>query len=101
MEECAGCGESVELGGPSPVLRSSGKFYHLTCAPADLVNNAAEEYQAILRKGMRYFVEKYSAPGDSETDLGSRFLALGRSIEEERRRRGAGSEMGSPPAEAS
>jgi hypothetical protein len=84
---CAVCGKPLLMGDPRPVLRSGEAHYHLTCAPSAVIEGAAEEYEAILRKGVRYFVEKYTEPTDSASDMGSRFLGLGRAIEVERSRR--------------
>jgi hypothetical protein len=55
-----------------------------------LVVSAAEEYRAILRKGVRYFVEKYSVDSVGVADIGARFLVLGQALESEIRRRPPG-----------
>jgi len=50
----------------------------------ELVELASEEYRAILRKGVRYFLEKYSGPPGTNPDLGVEFLELGKAVEAER-----------------
>jgi hypothetical protein len=87
MDRCSTCGEAVTAAEAVPVLRSEAGLYHLPCAPAALVVSAAEEYQAILRKGVRYFVEKYGASPSGPQDLGGSFLRLGRAVEAEAQRR--------------
>ena len=86
---CARCGKSLADDRGELWLRSGTSRYHLACAPNDLIESASEEYQAILRKGIRYFDEKYSEPSESNGGLGDRFLALGRAVEAERDRRRA------------
>jgi hypothetical protein len=87
MSVCVGCGRPLDSPQGGPNLRSDSGTFHIGCAPAELVERASEEYQAILRKGVRYFVDKYSGTPSSAADLGVRFWELGRAIEEERERR--------------
>lgn len=87
MPVCATCGNSLLPTDRQPAIRSGEAAYHLRCAPSELLDSAAEEYHAILRKGVRYFLEKYAPAADAEADPANRFLALGRGIEEERERR--------------
>jgi hypothetical protein len=87
MSVCVACGKPISLDGTQPVLRSADAIYHLTCAPGELLESAGDEYQAILKKGVRYFVEKYSGPAEPPLDPGARFLNLGRAVEAERERR--------------
>ncbi|MGI0071900.1 MAG: hypothetical protein ACRECT_07570 [Thermoplasmata archaeon] len=89
MTRCAGCSKPLEPAVTEEILRSGGDLYHLACVPGALLATAAEEYQAILRKGVRYFVDKYGDPAVEHDDLGDRFLRLGRAVEAERRRRPA------------
>jgi hypothetical protein len=86
-DACAGCGRPLLLEDPVPALTSGKARYHLTCAPSQVVQAAADEYRAILRKGVRYFIEKYGRSSDSTSDPGAQFLALGRAVEEEHARR--------------
>lgn len=72
---------------PRPAIRSEGEAYHLACAPPPLLESAAEEYRAIVRKGVRYFVGKYSCEPVEEAQLGERFLELGRALDAESLRR--------------
>jgi hypothetical protein len=87
MTECTACGAPVDSSETSPSLRSGSASYHVSCAPPSLLEEASEEYRAILRKGVRYFVEKHSGPLPPTSDVGARFLALGHAIESERDRR--------------
>jgi hypothetical protein len=87
LEACSGCGQPLLPTDPRPVLRSTDARYHLTCAPIGVLESAEEEYQAILRKGVRYFVEKYEGSLDLKSDIGTRFLELGRALEQEHERR--------------
>jgi hypothetical protein len=84
---CPVCKQQILPDDPIGPLRSGDELYHVACAPSMLIESVAEEYQAILKKGVRYFVEKYSDPSAPAADFGSRFLALGRAVEVERERR--------------
>jgi hypothetical protein len=88
MTSCAGCAGDVDPHAALPGIRSGSEVYHLACAPTALLDSASEEYRAIVRKGVRYFVEKFGEP-PSGGDLGTRFLDLGRAVEAERVRRGS------------
>jgi len=90
MPDCVACGRPVATSDSEPLLRAGAKTYHVACAPMSLVEQASEEYRAILRKGVRYFVEKYWDPAGGHEDLAGEFLALGRALERERDRRGTG-----------
>jgi hypothetical protein len=85
MDACAVCGQSPS--DTRPAFRSGGSIYHLACAPTDFLESAAEEYRAILRKGIRYFVDKYSVRGSETAEPGPVFAQLGPAIEAERERR--------------
>lgn len=87
MVGCAKCGRPFDPGASSVTLRSDRGRFHLPCAPTDLLESAVEEYGAILRKGVRYFVEKYSASPSTPAEIGPRFLELGQAVESERARR--------------
>lgn len=87
MARCAECGGPVAPSDPRPSVRSDDTFYHLSCAPKSLVLAVAEEYRAILRKGVRYFVEKYGVTPPGTTDPGTSFVGLGRAVEGELQRR--------------
>jgi hypothetical protein len=88
MNGCAACSAPVaDAPGETPPLRAGSQFYHLACAPAELLDAATDEYRAIVRKGVRYFVEKYGEPASAGSDVGARFVALGRALEGERERR--------------
>jgi hypothetical protein len=89
MTNCPACGGAIDPGGSPPSLRAGEHRYHPSCAPPEVVAAALEEYEAILRKGIRYFVEKYGDTPPSPAELGTRFLNLGRALEAERERRTA------------
>ncbi len=87
MRPCAGCGTAVTSADPGPSLRDGDQVFHMACAPPALITSASEEYRAILRKGVRYFLDKYGGASDGERNLGEGFLCLGQAIEAERDRR--------------
>jgi hypothetical protein len=89
-------------------VREASGWYHLRCVPGPLLDAACEEYRAILRKGVRYFVEKYAAGPLDGPELGARFLDLGRALKNEQERRAqrsvaprTGSPGGSSPPRSS
>ncbi|MFZ3356165.1 MAG: hypothetical protein WA549_05325 [Thermoplasmata archaeon] len=86
MTNCADCG-AVIGSDPRPAIRSGPQSYHLTCAPAALLAEAQDEYEAILRKGVRYFLEKYHVGPTEAAHPGPQFVALGSAIATERTRR--------------
>jgi hypothetical protein len=88
MSGCAGCGRPLQGDPGGPAIRDGGVPYHLACAPVPLLLAASEEYRAIVRKGVRYFLEKYGDGTTEGEDLVRRFLDLGRAVEAERERRG-------------
>lgn len=98
MDRCAGCGVALSAHPPRPLVRGEGRSFHVGCAPGPLLAGAVEEYRAILRKGVRYFVEKYSVSGDPPTEPGVLFVTLGDALEAEARRRE--SAKGAPPGAA-
>jgi hypothetical protein len=87
MVACAACGKPIPPDRSAPAIRSGEAVYHLRCAPGQLIEGASEEYQAILKKGVRYFVEKYSSLPEPSADVGNDFLELGRAFEAEREHR--------------
>jgi hypothetical protein len=90
MTPCAACGEPLPPSDRRPAVRAGGEVYHVSCAPSSLIESASEEYRAVIRKGVRYFVEKYGDAPAENADVGARFLELGHAIESERERRGRG-----------
>jgi hypothetical protein len=88
MTVCAICAGPLGASDPRPTVRSEDAVYHLACAPTTLLESASEEYLAIVRKGVRYFVEKYSSSPVEAAEVGARFLELGRALDAERHRRG-------------
>jgi hypothetical protein len=89
MTDCAGCRTSVDSG-PGGAIRSGARCFHLPCAPAALLAEAQEEYDAILRKGVRYFLEKYSVGGRESVPPVAQFLELGSALATERAHRTSG-----------
>ena len=88
MVACAGCGNPIGPDGDSVGLRDTEAVYHVRCAPTPLLAAAGDEYEAILRKGVSYFVGKYGSPSHPAEDPGSTFLIVGNAIRVERQRRG-------------
>jgi hypothetical protein len=87
MADCAACHRPIRPAEIPPVVRAEGGVYHIGCAPVTLIEASTDEYRAIVRKGIRYFVEKYGEGSVPESDLGRRFLELGIALEAERDRR--------------
>jgi hypothetical protein len=85
MTECSACRQPGTE--ERPLVRTEALFFHTQCAPRELIESASEEYRAILRKGVRYFVEKYSVDASAQTDPAEEFLRLGNAIEAERSQR--------------
>ncbi len=61
MVNCSGCGRAVE-GGEAINIGIEEKVFHLSCAPDQLVDDALEEWSAIVKRGVTYFVGKYQPP---------------------------------------
>ncbi len=87
MTGCAVCGGALPPSDSRPALRAADRIVHVACAPAPILESAYEEYTAIVRKGVRYFVEKYAASAIAPPDVGATFLEIGRSLGQERERR--------------
>jgi hypothetical protein len=87
MVDCVACGSPLGGEHESPGIRGPAGAYHLSCAPDHLLRDADEEYAAIVRKGVRYFLEKFGTSSDGATDPGEAFLSLGSAIRRERSRR--------------
>ncbi|MGA8542242.1 MAG: hypothetical protein WB947_01670 [Thermoplasmata archaeon] len=90
MTGCTGCAGPLPPADSRPTVRFEASVFHIACAPSALLESATEEYRAIVRKGVRYFVEKYSGPSPEGSDVGARFLELGHSLEAEQARRSSG-----------
>jgi hypothetical protein len=86
MDTCPTCGGPFRSDGVA-TIHSGGSRFHLPCATTELLDRAVEEYRAILRKGVRYFLEKYSELPASGEVVGDRFLEFGRQLEAERAHR--------------
>jgi hypothetical protein len=95
--ECGSCGRPIDAQGREPGLARGEESYHLRCAPIDVVRDATEEWNAIVRKGVRYFIEKYVPaelrhgseldPNDRSAAYGEQFVAVGLALQSEARRR--------------
>jgi hypothetical protein len=99
---CPACGRALaESDTPRAIQDGENGAYHLRCAPAGLLRQADEEWSAVLRKGVRYFVAKYGISGaviDARSpaispshgdEIGAVFLELGKAVREELDRRTA------------
>ncbi len=61
MVKCSGCGKAIE-GGDTINIGLEDKTYHIACAPDQLLGDALEEWNAIVKRGVKYFVGKYQPP---------------------------------------
>ncbi len=86
MATCAGCGQPIERSS-TEAIRTGEQAFHLSCAPLPLLDDAREEYEAILRKGVQYFVEKYHVGSTDGSRPERLFIAMGAALEAERARR--------------
>jgi hypothetical protein len=86
MTTCAVCQLGIDLEGGFGI-RSGDQAFHIGCAPEALLMEACDEYEAIVRKGVRYFVEKYSVGAADPKNAAPRFMQLGAILEAERQRR--------------
>lgn len=95
MSTCASCRRQIVSGRGKVGIRNRGKAYHLSCAPASLLNTAIEEWDAILSRGVEYFVAKY-VPADARPvgkggpAVVSRFAEIGEKLKAEAKSRRAG-----------
>lgn len=62
MVTCSACGKRIEEEGRLSSIMSKDLVYHLGCAPEGLVRDAMTEWDAIVTKGIKYFVSKYLPP---------------------------------------
>jgi hypothetical protein len=89
MADCSVCGAPVGGAAGGPGIRAEAEIYHVRCAPDTLLRAAGEEYEAILRKGVSYFVEKYGVAPSDPPRSGAEFLEVGTAVLQERARRTA------------
>ncbi len=89
MSICPGCGREVPEGVTGSSIRGAEGLYHLPCAPEALVDAAREEWEAILRKGIRYFLGKYASesPAGPTPPPAEAFLEMGEALADEQDRR--------------
>jgi len=57
--DCAGCGKPIVTEESKISVGERDLNYHLSCAPDDLLNDAVTEGNAILARGVTYYVNKY------------------------------------------
>lgn len=60
MVACASCGKQISTAKGPAGIRERDQVYHINCAPDDLLADALSEWDAILDRGLTYFVKKYS-----------------------------------------
>lgn len=65
---CSVCGKDIEGERPVSSIRGTDQVYHVGCAPEELVRDALAEWDAIVKKGVKYFVRKYLS---NESNLSS------------------------------
>lgn len=89
MVACGVCGKEIRRGGGANGIHERDQVYHIECAPEDLLDDAASEWSAIFRKGVKYFIKKYSVHMKSGGRLAyvDRFADMGRGITAELKRR--------------
>ena len=63
MAICSACRKQISGKEGDRGIRERDHVYHIACAPNDLLDDAASEWSAILDRGVRYFVKKYSPRG--------------------------------------
>jgi hypothetical protein len=56
---CNACGQPIEVGGEPIHIGERDLLYHLPCAPGDLLDDAVTEGNAVLTRGITYYVNKY------------------------------------------
>jgi len=56
---CSACGQPIEVGGEPIHIGERDLLYHLPCAPGDLLEDAVTEGNAVLTRGITYYVNKY------------------------------------------
>lgn len=59
MAKCSGCGDLIKVGEGRIHIGENGLFYHVSCAPSDLLTDAVTEGNAVLARGITYYVNKY------------------------------------------
>lgn len=57
--KCSGCGDVIKVGQDKVHIGENGLVYHLSCAPSDLISDAVTEGNAVLARGITYYVNKY------------------------------------------
>ncbi len=67
MAVCASCGKAIAASRGGVGIRSKRKAYHISCAPAALLDTAIEEWDAIISRGIEYFEGKYVPAGSPES----------------------------------
>ncbi len=89
MATCASCRKEIRPTGISGI-RDGRKAYHLACAPKSLLSNAVEEWDAILSRGIEYYVGKYSVKSSprGKDALFRHFASLGVKLKAEAQARG-------------
>ncbi len=91
MVNCSACGKTISGKGRDQGIRERELVYHISCAPSDLLDDAVSEWNAILDRGIKYFVRKYSPragkrSGGRATNVGD-FADLGVALIAETKRR--------------
>lgn len=59
MVRCSGCGDTILVSGERIHIGENGLLYHVSCAPSDLLTDAVTEGNAVLARGITYYVNKY------------------------------------------
>ncbi|MBI4257962.1 MAG: hypothetical protein HY619_03310 [Thaumarchaeota archaeon] len=59
MAACAKCGQRLKISEDSISIGERDLHYHVACAPNDLLQDVITEANAIVSRGIKYFVDKY------------------------------------------
>jgi len=59
MVTCTGCGRAIELTEDGINIGERDQTYHLKCTPDDLLADAITEGNAIVARGVTYYVNRY------------------------------------------
>ncbi len=93
MVACKACGKKVATEAGGIGVRERDQAYHIACAPDDLLGDALSEWDAILDRGIKYFVKKYSVTDQKKAlklnrqSYSAQFARMGEALKNELRER--------------
>jgi len=59
MTKCSACGNNIDEGTAGLSVSERDLVYHTRCVPYDLLTDAVGEWNAVVNRGIAYFVNKY------------------------------------------